>query len=173
MKKWLWVPILVILIFLFCCKKQDRAEQIVDETESGGEGITPIAQTIGNNLDMAIENLEKGQLSEGADILLDSVLLVKPLDQWPEGFVGNVSSAKEHFTRGNFSDAVGYVSEALNLIKKPADSEQSKEGGEIAPVAAAMKEKIAEAKEEFNEGNGDQGVISILEALQLFAPKKQ
>ena len=173
MKKWLWVPILVILIFLFCCKKQDRAEQIVDETESGGEGITPIAQTIGNNLDMAIENLEKGQLSEGADILLDSVLLVKPLDQWPEGFVGNVSSAKEHFTRGNFSDAVGYVSEALNLIKKPADSEQSKEGGEIAPVAAAMKGKIAEAKEEFNKGNGDQGVISILEALQLFGPRTQ
>ncbi len=173
MKKWLWVPILVILLFLFCCQKQDRAEQTVVETESGGEEIAAIAQTIGNNLDMAIENLEKGHLGEGTSILLDSVLQVKPLDQWPEGFVGNVSSAKEHFTTGNFSDAVGYVSQALKLITQPADSEQSKESGEIGPVAVIMKGKIAEAKEEFKKGNGDQGVISILEALQLFGPRTQ
>jgi hypothetical protein len=170
MKKWLWIPILVILIFLFCCQKQDSTKQTGVATESGGEGIAAIAQTIGANLDMAVENLEKGQLGDGTGILLDSVLLVKPLDQWPEGFVGNVSSAKEHFTTGNFSDAVGYVSKALNLIKHPDDTDQSTESGAIASVAAAMKGKIVEAKEEFKKGNGDQGVIAILEALQLFAP---
>ncbi len=87
--------------------------------------------------------------------------------------MGNVSSAKEHFTTGNFSDAVGYVSKALNLIKQPVDTDQSTESGEIVPVAAIMKGKIAEAKEEFKKGNVDLGVISILEALQLFAPKTQ
>lgn len=173
MKKWLWVPILVILLFLFCCQKQDRAEQTVVETESGGEGIAAIAQTVETNLDMAIENLEKGQLSEGTGILLDSVLLVKPLDQWPEGFVDNVSTAKEHFAGGNFPDAVGYVSKALNLIKQPVDTDRSTESSEIAPVAAIMKGKIAKAKEEFNKGNVDQGVFTILEALQLFAPRIQ
>jgi hypothetical protein len=173
MKKWLWVPILVILLFLFCCQKKDREEQAVVEAESGSERIAAIAQTIGNNLDMAIENLEKGQLGEGTGILLDSVLQVRPLDQWPEGFVGNVSSAKEHFAEGNFPDAVGYVSKALNLIKQPVDTDRSTESGEIAPVAAIMKGKIAEAKEEFTRGNGDQGVIAILEALQLFAPRTQ
>lgn len=173
MKKWLWVPILVILLFLFCCQKQDRAEQTVVETESGGEGIAAIAQTVETNLDMAIENLERGQLSEGIGILLDSVLLVKPLDQWPEGFVGNVSTAKEHFAGGNFPDAVGYVSKALNLIKQPVDTDRSTESGEIAPVAAIMKGKIADAKEEFKKGNVDQGVFAILEALQLFAPRIQ
>lgn len=171
MKKWLWIPILVILLFLFCCQKQDKAEQIGVATESGGEGIAAIAQTIENNLDLAVENLEKGQVGAGAGLLLDSVLLVKPHDQWPEGFSGHISSAKEHFTAGNFPDAVGSVSEALDLITQPDDTEQSTESGEITPVAAIMKGKITEAKEEFKKGNANQGVISILETLQLFAPR--
>jgi hypothetical protein len=171
MKKWLWVPILVILIFLFCCQKQEKAEQLDLATESGGGGITAIAQTIENNLDLAVENLEKGELGEGTGLLLDSVLLVKPKDQWPEGFVSNVSSAKDQFASGDIPDAVGYVSEALSLIKQPSDSEQSTESDEIAPLAAIMKGKITEAKEEFKKGNGDKGIIAILEALRLLAPQ--
>jgi len=172
MKKWLLIPILMILIFLFCCQKQEKAEQTDLGTESGVAGPAAIAQTIGKNLDLAVENLEKGQLGEGTGLLLDSVLMVKPQDQWPEGFVGNVSSAKDQFAEGNFHDAVGSVSKALSLIKQPSDSEQSAESGEIAPLAAIMKGKIEEAKEEFIKGNGDQGVIAILEALQLLAPQK-
>lgn len=171
MKKWLWVPILVILIFLFCCKKQGKAEQTDPGTESGVAGIGAIAQTIENNLDLAVENLEKGQVGAGTGLLLDSVLLVKPQDQWPEGFVGNVSSAKDQFAAGNFPDAVGYVSKALSLVKRPENSEQSTESAMIAPLAAIMKEKIAEAKEDFKKGDRDQGVIAVLESLQLFAPK--
>jgi hypothetical protein len=111
------------------------------------------------------------QVGAGAGLLLDSVLLVKLHDQWPEGFQGIISTAKEHFAAGNFPDAVGYVSKALGLIKQPEDKEQSTESGEIAPVAVIMKGKIKEAKEEFKKGNVNQGVISILEALQLFAPR--
>lgn len=171
MKKWLWIPILVILLFMFCCQKQDKAEQTGVATESGGEKVAAIAQTIENNLDLAVENLEKGQVGDGAGLLLDSVLLVKPHGQWPEGFADNISTAKEHFAAGNFLDAVGSVSEALDLITQPEDNEQSTESGEITPIAAIMKGKITEAKEEFKKGNADQGVISILEALQLFAPR--
>lgn len=171
MKKWLWIPILVILLFMFCCQKQDKAKQTGVATESGGEEVAAIAQTIENNLDLAVENLEKGQVGDGAGLLLDSVLLVKPHGQWPEGFADNISTAKEHFAAGNFLDAVGSVSEALDLITQPEDNEQSTESGEITPIAAIMKGKITEAKEEFKKGNADQGVISILEALQLFAPR--
>lgn len=170
MKKWLWIPILVILFFLFCCQTQDKVEQKDIAKQDKGEQIAAIAQTIGINLDLATESLEKGQLGDGTGLLLDSVLLVKPHDQWPEGFTTNVSSAKEHFAAGNFADAVGFVSKALNLIKQPDDIKHSTEGGEIAPLAAIMKGKIAEAKDEFKKGNEDQGVIAILEALQLFAP---
>jgi hypothetical protein len=171
MKKWLWVPILVILIFLFCCQKQEKAEQTDLGTESEVAGIAAIAQTIASNLDLAVENLEKGQLGEGTGLLLDSVLLVKSQDKWPEGFVEYISSAKEQFEVGNFQDAVGNVTNALNLVKQPSDLEQSAESEKIAPLAAIMKGKISEAKEEFKKGNGDLGVVAILEALQLFAPK--
>ena len=173
MKKWLWVPILVILFFLYCCQRQEKVEHADAATESGGETIAAIALTIGNNLDSAVESLERGQVAEGVGLLLDSVLLVKPHDQWPEGFAENIASAKEHFTAGSYSDAVGDVTNALDLIKQTEDREISSEGGEIAPVAAVIKEKIAEAKEEFTQGNVDRGVIAILEALQLFAPRSE
>jgi hypothetical protein len=172
MKKWLLIPILVILIFLFCCQKQKEVEQAELRTESGIAEPAAIAQTIGKNLDLAVENLEKGQLGEGASLLLDSVLLVKPQDRWPEGFVGNISAAKDQFTEGNISAAVGSISKALSLIKKTDESGQSTDSGEIAPLGAIMKGKITEAKEEFIKGNGDQGVIALLEALQLAAPQK-
>jgi hypothetical protein len=173
MKKWLWIPILVILFFLLCCQGQDKDEPTEIAEESGDEGVAAVAQTIATNLDLAVENLEKGQVGEGAGLLLDSVLLVKPHDHWPEGFGDNISSAKDNFTKGNFVDAVGYVTGALDLIKQPEKTAQSTGGGEIAPLAAVMKGKIAEAKEEFIKGNADGGVVSILEALQLFAPRTE
>jgi len=172
MKKWLWVPIIVILFFLLCCQTQEKSEPVGEEPESRGGEIATIAQTVGKNLDLAVENLEKGQLGAGTGLLLDTILLVKPSDQWPEGFASNLSSAKEQFATGNLPDAVGSVSNALHLIELPDESEQSTESGEIAPLAAIMKGKIAEAKEEFTKGNADQGAIAILQALQLFAPQK-
>jgi hypothetical protein len=171
MKKWLWVPILVILFFLFCCQKKEKTEQMEIALEGEGEHISAIAETVGNNLDLAIEDLEKGQFGAGTGKLLDSVLLVKPQSQWPEGFVSNISTAKEFFETGNFSDAVEYVSKALNLVKLPDETKQSTESEKIAPVAAIIKGKIAEAKEEFKKDNADSGVIAILEALQLLAPR--
>jgi hypothetical protein len=171
MKKWLWVPILVLLFFLFCCQKQDEVEQIDVPEEGSGGKMAAIAQTIANNLDSAVKNLEKGRVSEGAGLLLDSVLLVKPRDQWPEGFEDHIASAKANFKVGNLNDAVGDVRDALGLIKPPEKSAQTADAGEVAPLAVAMKGKITEAKESFAQGNASQGVIAILEALQLFAPQ--
>ncbi len=171
MKKWLWVPILVILFFLFCCKNQDKAGQENVVTQSGSEAFAAIAQKVKTNLDLAVENLAQGQVGDGARLLLDSVLLVKPHDQWPAGFADDVSTAKEHFASGNIPDALGCVSKALDLIKPSENDEPSVESGEIASVASLMKEKISEVKEEFEKGNADKGVILILESLQLLAPK--
>lgn len=173
MKKWLWVPIFVILFFLYCCQRQDKAGQENVGIESGREEIGAIAQKVETNLDLAVESLANGRVSEGAILLLDSVLLVKPQDKWPAGFTDQVSSAKEHFASGNFPDAIGCVSMALDLIKQPGDSEQSAESGEVAPIAHLMKGQISKAKEEFKKGNADEGAISLLEALRLLAPETQ
>lgn len=171
MKKWLWIPILVILLFLFFCRKAEKTEPEDVGTGSGREHIAAISQTLETNLDLAVKNLEKGQLGEGTGLLLDSVLLVKPLDQWPEGYVKNITEAKDYFAAGNFPDAVECVSNALDLIKQPEDKELSSESSNSAPLARMAKSKIDKAKEEFEKGNADQGVVAILQALQLFAPK--
>jgi len=170
MKKWLWIPILVLLVFLFCCQKQDTVAQ-TDISGESNEKAAPIAQTIANNLDSAVLNLEEGQVSEGAGLILDSILMVKPSDQWPEGFADHIASAKGNFKGGDMSDAVGDVTQALYLIKHSSESAQAGEAGEVAPLAAAVKGQIIKAREFFEKGNADQGVIALLEALQLFAPK--
>jgi hypothetical protein len=166
-----WVLILVILLFIFGCQKQETAEQTGIETEKTAEEIPPIDEKVAANLDLAMESIAKGQVSDGASLLLDSVLLVKPDDQWPEGFVKHITEAKENFVSENISDGLGNVSAALNLLKRPEGTEQSEESGEIAPIAALIINKIEEIKEMFKKGEGDQGVISILETLQLFGPK--
>jgi len=171
MKKWPWIPILIIMLIIFCCQKQETVEQAETETENAAEGIPAIAQKVAAYLDLAVENLAEGRISDGAGLLLDTVLLVKPREQWPEGFVEHISAAKEHFASDNFADGVGNVSAALDLIKTPVEMESSKEDGEISPLAALMKDKIEEAKDMFQKGDEDQGVASILEVLQLFAPK--
>lgn len=170
MKKWLWIPILVILFFLYCCQRQEKADRRDVAPEGKGEKKAAIALTIGDNLNLAEEKMEKGEVSDGAVLLLDSVLLAKPREQWPEGFLESISSAKERFAEGDFSGAVARVTMALDLIKDPEDTGRSIESGGVAPLAKAMKRKIAEAREEFKKGNVDRGVISVLQALQLFAP---
>lgn len=78
------------------------------------------------------------------------------------------------------------ISDALQLIKpatdipiekakkEPKDTEKVQKKDEparIAPIAEIMRDKILAAREEFKEGKADNGVILILEALQLISPR--
>jgi len=170
MKKWLWIPILIIVLIVFCCQKQEKVEQTETETKNIVGEIPAIAQKVAVNLDLAVESLAKGQMSDGAGLLLDTVLLVKPHEQWPEGFVDHIAAAKEHFASDNFTDGAGNVSAALDLIKTSVETEPSEEGGEIASIATLIKDEIEKSKEMFKKGDVNQGVASILEVLQRFAP---
>ena len=183
MKKWLIIPILILLFIIFACKKPgEQAEMRAAKTDKQiQEKIAPIAQEVANNLDSALKAFQAGNAAEGAARLLDAVLLVKPRETWPEGFENAISQAKEKFQAGQFSAGVGLVSDALALIKPPVQAEEEKEevaGEDIepqerepAPVAEAVRNKILAAGEEFKEGNGDEGVILLLEALELLGPK--
>jgi hypothetical protein len=184
MKKWLIIPILILLFIIFACKKQgEQAEMRAAKTDKQlQEQIAPIAQEVANNLDSAIKAFQAGNAAEGAAKLLNASLLVKPSESWPEGFESAVSQAKEKFQAGQFSAGVGLVSDALALIRPPVEAKQEKEeaaGADIepqerepTPVAEAVRNKILAAGEEFKKGNGDAGVILLLEALELLAPKK-
>ena len=184
MKKWLIIPILILLFIIFACEKQvEQAEMRAAKPDEQRQAqIAPIAQQVANNLDSALKSFQAGNAADGAAKLLDTVLLVNPRESWPEGFENAISTAREKFQAGQFSAGVGFVSDALALIRPPAEAEEEKGeavGEEVepqerkpAPVAEAVRNKILAAGEEFKEGNGDEGVILLLEALELLGPKK-
>jgi hypothetical protein len=183
MKKWLIISILILLFVILACKK--RGEQVEMRAVKTGmplqEQKAPIAQEVANNLDFAIKEFHAGNAADGAAKLLDTVFLVKPRESWPEGFETALSQAKEKFQAGEFSAGVGLVSDALVLIRQPVEAEEEKgeaagediepQEKEPSPVAEAVRNKILAAGEEFKEGNGDKGVILLLEALELLGPK--
>jgi hypothetical protein len=183
MKKWMWISIFILIIFLLFCQKQTREEQASLEKPQGAEKISSIAQEVENKTSSAISSLAEGKVDEGANLLLDAILLTRPSGSWPDNFENSILTAKEQFQEGKIQKGVELISDALQLMKsttnislekakKDAEKVQKKdEPARIAPIAEIMRDKILAACEEFKEGNADKGVILILEALQLFSPR--
>jgi len=175
MKKWIWIPILILLIILLSCQKQNKEQPF------------PIAQEVENKILSAIDQLEKGRVAGGAELLLEAVLLTKPDSDWQDEFKSKIVAAKDQFKNENYDKGVELVSEALLLMKSSSDITDEKDKEEpvdvgptqkkdepfpIAPIAEMVRTKILLALDEFKEGNADKGVELILEALVLFSPGK-
>ena len=183
MKKWIWIAILVLLVILFSCQKQNKEEQASLEKAQKKEEIYPVAQEVENKILSAIGNFEKGKASEGADSLLDAILLTKPSEYMPEGLENKILLAKKQFQHGNYSKAGELISEALLLTRSGPDLADKKEKKDLesvehtqrkekpSPVAELVRNKILAAREEFKKGNADKGVVLLLESLQLLGPK--
>ena len=186
MKKWMWISIFILIIFLLFCQKQTREEQASLEKPQDAEKIASIAQEVDNKTSLAISNFAEGKVGEGANLMLDAILLTRPSGSWPDNFENSILAAKEQFQEGNIQKGVELISDALQLMKpstdipvekakkEPEDVEKVQEKDEpsrIAPIAGIMRDKILAAREQFKEGNADKGVILILEALQLFSPR--
>lgn len=186
MKKLILIPVFILIIMLLSCQKQNKEELVSLEKAQEKERIAPIAQEVDNRISSAIDNIAKGNITEGANLLLEVVLLTKPSEYMPGNFEETVLAAMEKFQEGNIHKGVELVSEALVIIK--SDSEIKEEGDRaepkdvgqpqkkdepppIAPIAEMVRNKILAAREEFKKGNADKGVILILEALQLFSPR--
>ena len=186
MKKWILIAILILMIILLSCQKQKEGEQTVFEKAKGKEESYPIAGKIKTNLLTALDQLEKGNIDKGAELLLDAVLLTRPSENMPVGFENKILAVKVQFQQRNYAEAVELISEALLIFKTSADLpgekdkeertdieqiQKKEEPSQIAPIAELMRSKILSAIDEFKKGNADKGVIFILESLQLFGPK--
>jgi len=181
MKNWIWIAVLILVIILFSCQKKQEPAEVEKSQEE--EKIFPVAQEVENKISSAVANLEEGKVVEGAQLLLDAVLLTKPGEYMPEGFEGKILMAKDQFQSGNMGDALESISDALQLIKPPSDTtgqedtEEPKEAEQVqkrevvAPVAELVRNKILAASEQFKEGNANQGVILILESLLFLGPR--
>jgi hypothetical protein len=186
MKKWMLIAILIIIIILLSCQKQNTEEPTVLEKANRKEESYPIAAEIGSNLLTALGQLEKGNIAKGAELLLDAVLLTRPSENMPQGFESKILGSKFKFQQRNYTEAVELITEALLIFKTSADlpgekdkevrtdieqAQKNDESSQIAPIAELMRSKILSAIDEFKKGNADKGVIFILESLQLFGPK--
>jgi hypothetical protein len=186
MKKWIVIAILILVIILLSCQKQNVEEPAVLEKAKDKEESYPIVEKIRTNLLTALDQLEKGNIDKGALLLLDAALLTRPSENMPAGFENKILAAKDQFQQKNFADAVELVTESLLIFKTRADlsgekdkeertdieQAQKKEGSsQIAPIAELMRSKVLSAMDEFKKGNADKGVIFILESLQLLSPK--
>jgi len=181
MKTWIWIAVLILVIILFSCQKQTESAKGGKPLEE--DKIFHVAQEVEGKILSALTNLEQGKAVEGAQLLLDAVLLTKPGEYLPEGFEYKILMAKDQFRLGNMGDALGSIKDALLIIKPPSDvktekdKEKPKEAEQVqkkeaaAPVAELVRSKILAASQQFKEGNADQGVELILEALLLFGPK--
>ncbi|NIM91650.1 MAG: hypothetical protein GTO17_11965 [Candidatus Aminicenantes bacterium] len=182
MKTWIWIAVLILVIILFSCQKQPESSNEGKPQE--GEKIFPVAQEVESKISLALVNLEDGKAVEGAQLLLDAVLLAKPGEYLPEGFEDKILIAKHQFQSGNMGDALGSISEALLIIKPPSDlktaidkdkpeeTEQVQKKEKVTLVAELVRSKILAASQQFKEGKADQGVELILEALVLFGPRQ-
>lgn len=185
MKKWVVFSVLAFLLILFTsCQKQSNEKVSEPEKPVQSGKITPVAQSLEDMIDTAVVSLQKGEVTKGVELLLDGILLIKPRENWPNGFVNNIFLAKEHVQSGNLPLFTEDISEALSLLQPPEDksdegaketsieTEQEQKETEPAPVAQIFASMISSAREEFKKGNADSGVIKILEALQLIAPRR-
>lgn len=166
MKKWIWIPVLVLAFLFFACQKKE---------ESGA----PVAQGVAQKLDSAIENLSQGQVGSGIQDLLDTILLTNPKGFISENFENTIREAKVETQKGNMEGAFALLAQSRALIQEDVAQPQveeleSKPESEIesdpAPIAEAVKKLIEQAKGNFKEGNAKEGIRSILDALSLFSP---
>ncbi len=100
MKKWILFSVLVFLLIVFLsCQKTSTEGVSKSQEKLHAEKIAPVAQSLEGLIDTAVVNFQKGEVAEGVAMLLDGILLVKPKENWPDGFVATVSTAKEQFQK--------------------------------------------------------------------------
>ena len=184
MKKWIWIPIIILLIILLSCQKQNKQEPEASEKAQKEENIAPVGETVRENLLTAMEELKAGKAGQGAQLLLETVLLVKPKENFPKGFENKIFRAKEQFQSGGFNKGAEFISEALDIFKSATASPQGNavekssgleqvQSDEVAfPITEKIRNNILRAMELFREGNADKGIVLILESLLLFSPRE-
>jgi hypothetical protein len=101
----------------------------------------------------------------------------------PEGFENTILLARKKFRAGDIGAGVSLVSDAYKMIQsgrnasdkasediiKDVENKQKKDLS--TPIAEIVKNKIAEAHQEYQKGNADKGIARLLESILLFSPQ--
>ena len=177
MRKGIWILVFIVSIIMISCQEQNKdASGILKDTQEQEEPYA-VAEKINSNILSAMDELKNGKIAEGADLLLEAVLLTKPREYMPEGFENVISSARDQFQEGNVSKGVELVSDALQMIQPSReekeelkDMEQIEKKVEPPPIAEIVSQKVSAAHQEFQKGNADKGVVLLLESIRLFGP---
>jgi len=184
MKKGILISTFIVFIIMISCQGQNKDEfGTLDNTQE--EQPYAVAEKIDSNILSAMDELRNGNVIEGADFLLEIVLLTRPKEYMPEGFEEKISLARDHFRGGNLSEGIKLASEALLLIESSGGAlegkgmeelkqvAQTQEKDSTPPIAEIVSYKILAAHQQFQSGNADKGVVLLLESLQLFVPQKK
>jgi len=168
---WLFVVLVVGLLFSGCQKKQAQSPV----PEPAKPTVAPLAQNVDTILTAAVSRIENSEVSQGVLLLLDAIMATRPTELWPNGFVQTIAVCRDHFQKNDFRSGGEAASRALATLgfsANPASPQgTSATSGQIPPLAERVKAGIVAAKEEFKKGNADDGVVIILQTLQMLAPK--
>lgn len=115
MKKEILISTFIVFIIMISCQGQNEDEfGTLENTQE--EQPYAVTEKMNSNILSAMDKLKNGNVIEGADLLLEAVLLTKPTEYMPEGFENKISLARDQFHDGNLSEGIKLVSEALLII---------------------------------------------------------
>jgi len=160
MREWKWILIAITLILPSWIQARVLQE------------VPPIAQQIADKTQQAIQNYKEDKVPDGATLLCDVILMTRPRTSWPEGFTGAIDSARNTFQKGQFSEGVGHIKQAIKILKPEYPTSPEEGDGSLADIAKLILNKIETAIEKFKAGDADQAVLLILESLALLSPAR-
>lgn len=158
MKKGIWILVFVAIIIIVSCQRQNKNVSGSLENTQQKEEVSAVAEIISANILSAMDELKNGKVAEGADLLLEAVLLTKPEEYMVEGFEKKISSARHQFQDRNIAEGVKLVSEALLMIESSGEAleekekeklekvEQIQKNDELPPIAEIVINKILAAR---------------------------
>ena len=160
MNKWIVFLASGVLILPLCLPARNLQE------------VPALAQQILDMTQKAIQNYKEDNVTEGATLLCDVVLMTRPRDSWPEGFFGALGSARESFRNAAFPEGVSHIKRAINIHKPDHMDMSAVTSGSKAAIAQLILTKIESAIENFKTGDADSAVLLILESLALLNPAR-
>lgn len=134
--------------------------------------VPALAQQILDMTQRAIQNFKDDNVSEGATLLCDVVLMTRPRESWPEGFSGAMDSARNSFRNADFPEGVSHIKKAIKIHNSDYAETSGETDGSMAAIGRLILKKIEAAIENFKEGDTDSAVLSILESLALLSPDR-
>jgi len=150
MKKWGFIPVIIMVLILVGCGGNET-QNAQGEENQGMESQS-----------MESQSADASEESQPAPIA--------------ETVRANLLQALEELEQGNVEEGSELIKQSIALVYPEgqtlppfdeAETETQVEGGEVAPIAQMVRDRIQSAIEQFEAGNAEAGVKLLQEALLL------